>query len=159
MLACRLQTEVVEGCVWELKGLASVFESEDPSTCCIRFPSSPEALRWVPILKRAHRDHCSDPEIVPVDGRSRRHVDRTARNPPPGGIVRIGIPSPIVMLSVCREDLGYLSVLPSLPAEQTIFEHPVGCWKGATSCPRADPRGQRTGTFLGITPDERFNKP
>ena len=33
------------------------------------------------------------------------------------------------MLSVCRDDLEYLSVLASLPAEQTIFEYLVGCWK------------------------------
>ena len=33
------------------------------------------------------------------------------------------------MLSVCRDDIEYLSVLASLPAEQTTFEYLVGCWK------------------------------
>lgn len=33
------------------------------------------------------------------------------------------------MLSICRDDLEYLSTLASLPAEQTIFEYLVGCWK------------------------------
>ena len=28
-----------------------------------------------------------------------------------------------------RDDLEYLSVLASLPAEQTVFEYLVGCWK------------------------------
>jgi ubiquitin conjugation factor E4 B len=28
-----------------------------------------------------------------------------------------------------RDDLEYLSVLASLPDEQTIFEYLVGCWK------------------------------
>jgi len=33
------------------------------------------------------------------------------------------------MLSVRRDDFEYLSVIASLPAEQTIFEYLVGCWK------------------------------
>ena len=33
------------------------------------------------------------------------------------------------MLNVCRDDLEFLSVLASLPAEQTVFEYLVGCWK------------------------------
>ena len=33
------------------------------------------------------------------------------------------------MLSRTSDDLEYLSVLASLPAEQTVFEYLVGCWK------------------------------
>lgn len=33
------------------------------------------------------------------------------------------------VLNICRDDLEYLSVLASLPAEQTVFEYLVGCWK------------------------------
>ena len=33
------------------------------------------------------------------------------------------------MLNMYSDDLEYLSVLASLPAEQTVFEYLVGCWK------------------------------
>ena len=72
----------------------------------------------------------SGPETVPPNSRpSRQTVDRTARNRFPSDVVRTGPPSLVAMLSICRDNLEYLPVLASLPAEQTIFEYLVGCWK------------------------------
>ena len=66
------------------------------------------------------------------------------------------------MLSVCRDDLEYLSVLASLPAEQTIFEYLVGCWKRGNkvrsellkkvSGDCAGLRGRKTRPCIGIPP-------
>ena len=64
------------------------------------------------------------------------------------------------MLNVCRDDLEYLSVLASLPADQTTFEYLVGCWKRGNkvrsellkkvSGDRADIRGQKIRSCIGI---------
>ena len=105
----------------------------------------------------------SDPETVPTDSRSSRQTANcTARNRFSSNVVCVMSPSSITTLSVCRDDLEYLSVLASLPAEQTIFEYLVGCWKRGNKTrsellkkvrdDRTDLDCQKTISCLGIPP-------
>ena len=105
----------------------------------------------------------SGPETVPPNSRpSRQTVDRTARSRFPSDVVRTGPPSLVAMLSICRDDLEYLPVLASLPAEQTIFEYLVGCWKRGNKArsellrkvrgDRTDINCQKAISCLGIPP-------
>lgn len=114
-----------------LKGLASELESEDPGTCYVSSPNFCSLMNATYSQSRPLSLFTySDPETVASNNRhSRQAFDRTARNRLPSYVVRVESSLFVVRLSVYRDDLEYLSVLASLPAEQTVFEYLVGCWK------------------------------
>ena len=47
-----------------------------------------------------------------------------------------------------RDDLDYVPVLASLPADQTVFEYLVGCWKRHNSAKAA--LSIKVGTAIGL---------
>ena len=51
------------------------------------------------------------------------------------------------MLNICRDDLEYLTVLASLPAEETIFEYFVSCWKRGNKA-RSELLGEVSGDWI-----------
>jgi ubiquitin conjugation factor E4 B len=57
-----------------------------------------------------------------------------------------------MVLDFFRDDLEYVAVIASLPAQQTVFEYLVGCWKRLNSA-----RGTLIKKVKYILPDYDLN--